>query len=189
MATPQNEVTSLLLEVQKGNSEALSSLIPLVYSELRRLASFQLGHKHPEQTLNTTDLVHEAFLKLVGPAGVQWESRAHFFGAAANAMRQIIVAEARKRFAQKRGGSLTKVSLDEGAILTDANADQFVALDEALKELATCDERLARIVELRFFAGLTIDETAKVLDISPATVKRDWIAARAFLHRMMSSES
>jgi RNA polymerase sigma factor (TIGR02999 family) len=189
MATVQHDVTNLLIEIQKGNSEALASLIPLVYSELRRLASRQLGYRPSEQTLNTTGLVHEAFLKLVGPADVRWESRAHFFGAAANAMRQIIVAEARKRLAQKRGGSLSKVSLDEGAILTDTNADQFVALDEALKELAACDERLARIVELRFFAGLTIEETANALSISPATVKRDWTAARAFLHRTMSSES
>jgi RNA polymerase sigma factor (TIGR02999 family) len=189
MPASRNEVTSLLVEVQKGNAQALSSLIPLVYGELRRLASFQLGNKHKDMTLNTTDLVHEAFLKLVGPEDVRWESRAHFFGAAANAMRQIIVTEARKRYTQKRGGLLARVSLDEGAILTEENADQFVALDEALKQLATFDERLARIVELRFFAGLSIDETAQLLNISAATVKRDWTAARAFLHRAMLSES
>jgi RNA polymerase sigma-70 factor, ECF subfamily len=188
MTNPQNEVTMLLFEVQRGNKEALSDLIPLVYSELRKLASFHLRDKRPEQTLKTTDLVHEAFLKLVGPSDPQWESRAHFFGAAANAMRQIIVAEARKRFTLKRGGQLSRITLDEGAVLTEENADQFVVLDEALKQLAAFDDRLSRIVELRFFAGLSIEETSKLLSISPATVKRDWIAARAFLHRTMSEQ-
>jgi len=187
MGSPErHDVTSLLLEIRSGNREALGRLIPLVYAELRRLASYSLRGNQLHETLRTTDLVHEAFLKLTGPSNSGWESRAHFFGAAANAMRQIIISEARKRASLKRGGQFKKIALDEGAILTDENADQLVALDEALQKLEEVDKRLAHIVELRFFTGLTIEETATLLDLSASTVKRDWTAARAFLHRSMS---
>jgi RNA polymerase sigma factor (TIGR02999 family) len=186
--TQKTEVTKLLLELQKGNTTALTALIPVVYSELQRLASICLRGSSQTQTLRTTDLVHEAFFKLVGSENTEWESRAHFFGAAANAMRQILVDEARKRASVKRGGHLTKVSLDEGAILNDETAEQIVALDEALNRLFSLDERLGRIVELRFFSGLTIEETANLLGLSPATIKRDWHTARVFLYRMMTDE-
>jgi RNA polymerase sigma factor (TIGR02999 family) len=185
--SPPNEVTSLLLQLRQGESSAVSALFPLVYSELRRIASAFLQDENRNHTLLTTDLVHEAFLKMVGTDQQTYENRAHFFSIAANSMRQILIDEARKRKAAKRGGGIVKVSLDEGAILTDDTADQLVALDDAMKELATFDDQLSRIVELRFFAGLTIDETADVLSVSASTVKREWNMAKAWLYREMSS--
>lgn len=183
---PPHEVTSLLLQLRQGNRLVLSELLPLVYGELRRIASAFLQDENRNHTLLTTDLVHEAFLKMVGSDQQTYENRAHFFSIAANSMRQILVDEARKRNAQKRGGGAAKVSLDEGAILTDANADQLVALDEAMKALAEFDQQMGQIVELRFFAGLTIEEVADVLSISVSTVKRDWNVAKAWLYREMS---
>ncbi len=185
-APRQQEVTHLLIELRNGNQNALAGLVPLVYSELRRLASSVLKDQYKAHTFRTTDLVHEAFLKLVGSDNKGWVNRAHFFSVAATSMRQIIIDEARKRNALKRGGRYAKVSLDEGAILTEETAPQLVALDEALRQLATFDERLSRIVDLRFFAGLKIDEIAEVLSISPATTKREWSAAKAWLHRAMT---
>jgi RNA polymerase sigma factor (TIGR02999 family) len=188
MNTPQpNEVTSLLLQLRRGEPSAVNALFPLVYSELRRIASAFLQDENRNHTLQTTDLVHEAFLKMVGTDQQTYENRAHFFSIAANSMRQILIDEARKRKAAKRGGGITKVSLDEGAILTDDTADQLVTLDDAMKELATFDEQLSRIVELRFFAGLTIEETADVLSVSSSTVKREWNTAKAWLYREMST--
>jgi RNA polymerase sigma factor (TIGR02999 family) len=183
---PTNDVTSLLLQLRDGKRFVLSELLPLVYGELRRIASAFLQDENRNHTLLTTDLVHEAFLKMVGSEQQTYENRAHFFSIAANAMRQILIDEARKRKAVKRGGGAVKVSLDEGAILTDETVDQLVALDEAMKELATFDEQLSRIVELRFFAGLTIEETAEVLSVSPSTVKREWNTAKAWLFREIS---
>jgi RNA polymerase sigma factor (TIGR02999 family) len=187
MNSPQyTQVTTLLNQLRGGNPQVLADLVPLVYSELRRIASSFLHDENRGHTLLTTDLVHEAYLKMVGSSQQTWDNRAHFFGVAANSMRQILVDEARKRRAKKRGGGLQKVTLDEGAILTDDTADQLVALDEALKELTTFDAQLSRIVELRFFAGLTIEETAKVLQTSASTVKRDWNTAKAWLLRAMT---
>ena len=185
-AQHHDDVTVLLNQLRGGDSHALSDLVPLVYAELRRIASSFLHDENRSHTLLTTDLVHEAYLKMVGSSQQTWDNRAHFFSIAANSMRQILIDEARKRKAKKRGGGVMKVTLDEGAILTDDNADQLVALDEALKELATFDEQLSRIVELRFFAGLTIEETAKVLQTSASTVKRDWNTAKAWLLRAMT---
>jgi RNA polymerase sigma factor (TIGR02999 family) len=184
---PTHEVTSLLLQLRRGEPNAVDELFPLVYCELRRIASAFLQDENRNHTLLTTDLVHEAFLKMVGNGQQTYENRAHFFSVAATSMRQILIDEARKRKAAKRGGGAMKVSLDEGAILTDETADQLVALDEAMTELATFDEQLSRIVELRFFTGLTIEETAQVLSISVSTVKREWNTAKAWLYRMMST--
>ncbi len=187
MNAPQyTQVTSLLNQLRGGDPQVMADLVPLVYSELRRMASSFLHDENRAHTLLTTDLVHEAYLKMVGSSQQTWENRAHFFSVAANSMRQILVDEARKRKAKKRGGGLQKVTLDEGAILTDDTADQLVALDEALKELETFDTDLSRIVELRFFAGLTIEETAKVMQTSASTVKREWGTAKAWLLRSMS---
>ena len=180
------EVTRLLLQLRRGNPSVVADLFPLVYAELRRIASAFLQDENRNHTLLTTDLVHEAFLKMVGSDQQTYENRAHFFSVAANSMRQILIDEARKRKAQKRGGGVQKVSLDEGAVLTDETADQLVALDEAMKELALFDNHLSRIVELRFFAGLTIEETAEVLSVSSSTVKREWNTAKAWLYREIS---
>ncbi len=188
MNPPQpHEVTRLLFQLRHGEPSAVEALFPLVYSELRRIASAFLQDENRNHTLLTTDLVHEAFLKMVGNDLQAYENRAHFFSVAANSMRQILIDEARKRKALKRGSGAVRVSLDEGAILTDDTADQLVALDDAMKELATFDEQLSRIVELRFFAGLTIDETAEVLSVSASTVKREWNTAKAWLYREMSA--
>lgn len=187
MAVPsQHAITHLLLELRQGNPDAFAQLVPLVYTELRSIAAASLRGQQSNLTLRTTDLVHEAFLKMVGTENKGWENRAHFFSIAATAMRQIIIDEARKRNAAKRGGARERVALDEGAILTEETAPHLVALDEALKELATVDERMSRIVELRFFTGLSIEETAEVLAISPATVKREWSTARAWLFDALS---
>lgn len=184
---PNSEVTTLLSQLRQGNQLVLTELLPLVYGELRRIASSFLQNENQNHTMLTTDLVHEAFIKLVGTHQQTYENRAHFFSVAANSMRQILIDEARKRKAAKRGGGAVKVSLDEGAILTDETADQLVALDEAMKELATFDDQLSRIVELRFFAGLTIEETAEALSVSTSTVKREWSTAKAWLYRAMST--
>ncbi len=181
-----HEATSLLVRLRQGNQGVAAELFPLVYAELRRIASAFLQDENRNHTLLTTDLVHEAFLKMVGNDEQAYENRAHFFSIAATSMRQILIDEARKRKAAKRGGGIVKVSLDEGAILTDDTADQLVALDDAMKELASFDEQLCRIVELRFFVGLTIGETADVLSISSSTVKREWNTAKAWLYREMS---
>jgi RNA polymerase sigma factor (TIGR02999 family) len=181
------EVTNLLLQLRRGEPGAIETLFPLVYAELRRIASAFLQDENRNHTLLTTDLVHEAFLKMVGNDVGAYQNRAHFFSVAANSMRQILIDEARKRKALKRGSGAVKVSLDEGAILTDDTADQLVALDDAMKELATFDDNLSRIVELRFFAGLTIEETAQVLSVSSSTIKREWNIAKAWLYRELSN--
>ncbi len=161
----------------------------LVYEELRQLAHLQLRRRYPGQTLNTTALVHEAYLKLHDRPGVTPKDRAHFFALAARAMRFILVDYARARFAQKRGGLANRVTLDEARDLVDWRADELLALDEALSRLAAERERLARVVELRFFGGLTHEELAETLGISVRTAKRDWELARAWLHRTIHGEA
>jgi RNA polymerase sigma-70 factor (ECF subfamily) len=163
--------------------------MPLVYEELRRLAHHYLRQERSDHTLQSTALVHEAYLRLAGQNPPQWQNRAHFFGIAAHIMRQILVEYARGRGAAKRGGSACRLTLDEAVTLPQQTEVDVVELDRALNELAELDNQQSRIVELRFFAGLTIEDTSEVLGISPATVKRDWVAARAWLYRAMTGEA
>ena len=184
MSTPsQPDVTQLLLDWSNGNAESLDKLLPIVYQELRRLASHYIQQERPDHTLQATALVHEAYLKLIDTKDVRWQNRAHFFGVMAKVMRHILVDMARKRRADKRGGG-QKLPLDEAINLPGEEEDvNLVALDEALDRLAEFDELQSQVVELRYFVGLTIEKTAEVLEISPATVKREWTAARAWLHQ------
>jgi len=179
------QITRLLVDARRGSQTALDALLPLVYDELQRMAHAQLRAERNDHTLNTTALVHEAYLKLVDQR-VEWENRAHFFGIASIAMRRILVSYARAHGRQKRGGDAERVPFDErveGGVISTERADEIVALDEALDRLAAIDGRAARVVECRFFGGLSIEETAAALDISPITVKRDWLAAKTWLRR------
>jgi len=185
--TPEN-VTQLLIGWSKGDKEALDKLLPLVYNELHRQAAAYLRRERAGHTLQTTALIHEAYVRLVDQKNVHWQNRAHFFGIAAQLMRRILVDHARTKKRVKRGGSDIRVSLSEVTIKAAARDLDIVALDEALERLALIDEQQSRIVELRFFSGLTVEETAEVLGISPATVKRDWSMAKAWLHREISGE-
>jgi RNA polymerase sigma factor (TIGR02999 family) len=180
-----NEVTRLLSEIGNGNQNAVEKLLPLVYKELRQLASRYLSAEFQKRTIQTTELVHEAYLKLVGQENLNLQNRNHFFGVAANSMRQILVDYARKRNAVKRGKGVVKISLEDAAFLTDEKSEEIVQLDESLKRLEAFDKRLSQIVEMRFFAGMTIEETAEVLNISPSTVKREWNLAKAWLYKEM----
>lgn len=180
------EVTRLLVAMADGDREALDRLLPLVYDELRRIAHRQMRGERSDHTLASTDLVHEAYLKLVGLDGVEWQNRAHFLAVAAQAMRRILVNYAVSRNAQKRGGARKKISLDAVELLASQPTEELLALDEALRRLEAVNERHARIVECRFFAGMSIEETAEVVGHSPATVKRDWVMARAWLHRELA---
>jgi RNA polymerase sigma-70 factor (ECF subfamily) len=183
MIKPQQEVTRLLEEWSGGNQAALDELMPIVYDELRRLARHFMNRERKGNTLQTTALVNEAYLKLVDQRRAQWHNRKHFFAVSAQLMRRILVDRARERGYQKRGGAALTVSLDEAlTVSADEQAAELVALDEALKELATFDERKTRVVELRYFGGLSVEETAEVLRISPVTVMRDWTSAKAWLY-------
>jgi RNA polymerase sigma-70 factor, ECF subfamily len=185
-APPQEAVTRLLVEWQNGSQAALDRLVPLVYAELRAIAGRYLSRESQGHTLQSTALVHEAYLKLVGQRSVQWQNRSHFFGIAAQMMRRILVDHARHEHRAKRGGDAPKLSLDDAmAVAEPESAVDLLALDDALTSLSEIDPRGARIVELRFFSGLTIDETAEVLALSTGTVKRDWSTARAWLYREM----
>jgi RNA polymerase sigma factor (TIGR02999 family) len=172
-----------------GDHEALEELMPLVYDELRRLAGHYLRQERNDHTLQSTALVHEAYLRLAGQNPPQWQNRAHFFGIAAHLMRQILVEHARGRGAAKRGGGAFRVTLTEAIAAPDQLDIDVVELDKALTSLAELDQQQSKIVELRFFGGLTIEDTSEVLGISPATVKRDWTIARAWLYRAMSGEA
>jgi len=166
-----------------GDREALDTLMPLVYAELRRLAQHYLRQERSDHTLQSTALVHEAYLRLAGQNPPQWQNRAHFFGIAAHVMRQILVEYARAHNTEKRGGGACKLTLDAALDIQQKTDVDVIALDDALDRLCELDPQQSRIVELRFFAGLTIEDTAEVIGISPATVKRDWTSARAWLHR------
>ena len=189
MTALPNEVTQLLVSWSNGDKQALDKLIPLVYAELRRLARGYMGRESPGHTLQTSALINEAYMKLVDQRNVQWQNRAHFFGVAAQVMRHILIDHARSRHYAKRGAGARKISLDDTAVLSDERAADLVALDDALTAFAELDPRKSRIIELRFFGGLNIEETAVVMKISPATVSREWRAARAWLRREMSGES
>jgi RNA polymerase sigma-70 factor (ECF subfamily) len=187
MREPDAEaVTRLLVEWQNGNRDALDSLMPVVYRELRAIAARYLSRESPGHTLQSTALVHEAYFRLIGQREMRWQNRAQFFGIAAQMMRRILVDHARHKSRDKRGGPATKLSLDDAVVAVEPDIDiDLLALDDALTSLAEIDPRGARIIELRFFSGLTVEETAEVLGISAPTVKRDWSAARVWLYREM----
>ena len=178
-----DEVERLLARAAAGDERAMADLMPLVYDELRRIAGRYMRRERPGQTIQATALVHEAYLRLLKDRAKDWHTRAHFVGIAANAMRQILVERARARHAAKRGGGGERVTIDEGSVAGPSAPVDVEALDEALERLAALDARQARIVELRFFGGLTVEEAADVVGISPATLKRDWTVARAWLKR------
>ncbi len=186
---PSSQVTQLLQVWRGGDRNALDALLPLVYKELRRLAHFQLRNERPNHTLQSAALVNEAYLRLVGVSSPQWESRTHFFAIAAQLMRQILVDYARRHGAAKRGASVPKLSLEDATMASRKKGLDVLALDDALKDLAKIDARQSRVVELRFFAGLSLEEISRVMEIAPATVQRDWTAARAWLHREISRNS
>ncbi len=184
---PPSDVTALLLAWGRGESEARERLIPLVYAELRRIAAGAMAAERRDHTLEPTALVHETYLKLIRQADVPWQNRAHFFGVAARLMRQVLVDHARVHGAQKRGGGEPRLTLDSAlAAVAGRNEVELLALDDALTELSRIDEAQCQIVELRFFGGLSVPETAEALGISPATVKRDWAIARAWLFRRLA---
>ena len=179
-------ITALLAQLREGNKEAEAQLIPLVYQELHRLARHYMRGERGDHTLQTSALVNEAYMRLAGEHGIDWKNRAHFFGVSAQIMRRILVDHARTRDAQKRGGSARKISLENAFVYNDEQSWQVVALHEALNKLAQWDERQCRIVELRFFTGLSVEETAEALGLSPTTVKREFQLARAWLYGELS---
>jgi len=181
-----NEITKLLHHWQGGDRAALDALVPIVYEELRHLARCALRKERPDHTLQSTALVHEAYFRLVGQNLPQWESRSHFFAIAAQLMRQILVDYARRRRASKRGSGACMLVLDDAVTLPQGKNIDVVAVDDALNALAEVDPRQSRVVELRFFAGLSLEEISEVMGIATATVQRDWTAARAWLHREIS---
>lgn len=182
-------LTSLLIEWQEGDPTALDRLTPLVYDELRRIAHRYVRRERNGHTLETTALVNEAYVRLAGSKNIAWENRSHFFAATAQVMRHVLIDHARKRLYAKRGGDIQHVPLDEAVSqMTSQRADELMVLNEALDELAKLDPRKARVVEMRYFAGLSLEETAEVLNISLMTVRRDWRAAKAWLFRRMRDE-
>jgi RNA polymerase sigma factor (TIGR02999 family) len=185
-----SDVTEILDRVKQGDPRASSQLLPLVYSELRRLAERKMASESPGQTLQPTALVHEAFLRLVGPGEPrEWDGRGHFFAAAAQAMRRILVENARRKRSEKHGGELARCELQEGDGAEEiTNIDSLIDLDEAITKLAVEEPELARLVELRYFAGLTIEQTARAMGYSPRTVKRNWAFARAWLGRELTQD-
>jgi len=176
------DVTLLLKQVANGNQDAAARLIPIVYGELHRVAQCHLRRERPDHTLQPTAFVHEAFLKLVAQRDANWQNRAHFFAVASHLMRRILVDYARRRLRGKRGGRLTRLPLDKVFVISRDRCDELLALDESLGKLAKLDPRQSRVVELRFFGGLSVEEAAKVLGVSSKTVKREWSTAKAWLY-------
>jgi RNA polymerase sigma factor (TIGR02999 family) len=185
---PGSDVTQALLALSAGDRAALDRVLPLVYDHLRSLARRELRRERPDHTLTPTALVHEAYLKLVQLDRVSWQGRAHFFGACATEMRRILISYARMRKAEKRGGGSDPVPLENVVLAAQTRPGDVVELDEALTRLEALSERQARVVECRFFAGMGVEETAEAVGVSPATVKREWTAARAWLNRELSRE-
>jgi RNA polymerase sigma factor (TIGR02999 family) len=185
---PDPTPTALLAEWRSGNRAALDQLFPLVYEDLRRRARHSLRGQADGHTLTTTALVHETYLKLIAVERVSWQDRAHFMALAATAMRHVLMNYARRNRTARRGHAPTRVSLEAAPVLTDTGADQLLAVDAALTKLAALDERLGRTVELRFFGGLSVEETAEALGVAPRTVKRDWRKAKAWLYRELADE-
>ena len=188
MAATPNDVTQLLVAWGNGDSAARDALMPLVHDELRRLAHRYMGRERAHHTLQTSALVNEAYLRLIDQKDVKWQNRAHFYGIAAQMMRRILVDYARKRGFLKRGGDFRAVPLEEAMIVSPERAAEVVALDDALNSLAQLDVRKSKIIELRFFGGLSIEETAEVLGVSPGTVMRDWTFAKAWLRREITGQ-
>jgi len=183
-----HDVTGLLHEWRQGDDEALDKLTALVYDELRRIARRYLRHERDYHTLQTTALINEAYLRLINQQHAGWQNRAHFFAVTAQIMRHVLIDYARRRHYEKRGGKdAQRVSLNDETVMSHTRARELIELDEALKELARLDERKSRVVELRYFGGLSIEETADILEISPMTVRRDWRAAKAWLYRQIES--
>jgi len=189
MAAAPQEVSQLLVEWRNGDQEALDRLMPLVYDELRRIAGRYMNRERSEHTLQTTALVNEAYLRLVDQKNVDWQNRAHFFAVAASVMRHLLVDHARARGRIRRGADPQQVSLDEAALISEQKGEEMIALDEALTKLAAIDARKVKIVELRYFSGLSAEETATVLGVSEITVKREWLKAKAWLYRELSQET
>ena len=185
---PADNVTKLLIELSNGDRDAVDLLLPVIYDELRKLAANYLRRERPDHTLQPTALVHEAYLRLVDQTRVNWQNRAHFFGVAAQIMRRLLVDHARKHNAEKRGQDFQKLSLDENIDRAVERSAELIALDDALKSLAVLDEQKARMVELRYFGGLSIEETADVLGVTPTTIKRHWRMARAWLYGEMQKK-
>ncbi len=181
-------LTELLADWQQGDQTALNRLTPLVYDELRRIAHRYVQRERNGQTLETTALVNEAYLRLAGRKKIEWQNRAHFFAVTAQVMRHILIDHARRRHCAKHGADARQVSLEEAETMSQERASELVALDEALDELAKLDSRKSRVVELRYFGGLGLEATAEVLEISVMTVRRDWRAAKAWLYRRMKDE-
>ncbi|HKR15587.1 MAG TPA: sigma-70 family RNA polymerase sigma factor [Pyrinomonadaceae bacterium] len=188
-AQPTDNVTRLLIELSNGDHAAVDLLLPVIYDELRKLAANYLRRERPDHTLQPTALVHEAYLRLVDQTRVNWQNRAHFFGVAAQIMRRLLVDHARKHNAEKRGQDFQKLSLDENIDRAVERSSELIALDDALKALADFDEQKARMVELRYFGGLSIEETADVMGVTPTTIKRHWRFAKAWLHGEMQKSS
>lgn len=186
--SPQ-EITQLLLAWRSGDSEALNRLIPLVYDELRRFAHRYMGRGFAGETLQTTALVHEAYMRMVGQDQVDWQNRTHFFAVCARVMRNLLVDRARSRQADRHGGGARRVSLDDAAVVVPERQIDLLALDEALDRLAGIDPRKSQIVEMRYFGGMSVEETAEVLAVAPITVKREWLKARAWLYRELDKRS
>ena len=186
--THTDKVTQLLIDWSNGDRAALDRLMPLIDEELRRLAHRYMRQERVDHTLQTTALVNEAFLRLVNRKNLQWQNRAHFFGIAAQLMRTILVDHARSHASAKRGGGARKLELNEALVVSQQKASEVIALDEALNQLALIDPRQSRIVELRFFGGLTVEEAAEVLDVSPVTIKREWSTAKAWLYRELAGQ-
>jgi RNA polymerase sigma factor (TIGR02999 family) len=187
MSAYPEEITQLLLSWSKGDEAALDRLIPIVYPELRRLARRYMAHQSPEHTLQTSALINEAYLRLVDQQAVEWQDRSHFFAAAAQMMRHILIDHARGHRYAKRGAGAQHVPLDDVAIVSQERAADLIALDDALTSLAEFDQRKAQIVELRFFGGLTVEETAEFMKLSPITIKREWRSAKAWLQSEIES--
>jgi RNA polymerase sigma factor (TIGR02999 family) len=188
--TPPNpdDVSQLILDWADGDQAALDKLIPLVYNELRRLAHHYMRREHPGHTLQTTALVDEAYLRLVDQTHTHWKSRAQFFGIAAQLMRRILVDHARSHLYAKRGGGARKVGLEDVAVLSPQRGADLIALDDALERLSSIDPRKSHVVELRYFGGLSVEETAEILEVSAITIKRDWLVAKAWLRREIGNE-
>jgi RNA polymerase sigma factor (TIGR02999 family) len=182
------QVTRLLNDWSDGDSTALDELIPIIYDELRSLAAHYLRRERADHTLQPTALVHEAYFRLVDQKEVHWQSRAHFFGVAAQMMRRVLIDHAKSHRRAKRGGGLLKLDLDQAAGLSEEQAGEVIALDDALEELARIDPRKGKTIELRYFGGLSVEETAEVLGVSPNTVMRDWAMAKAWLYNEIKGE-
>jgi RNA polymerase sigma factor (TIGR02999 family) len=181
-----NDVTRILHAIEGGDARAGDQLLPLVYDQLRRIAQQKMAQERPDHSLQATALVHEAYLRLVGDEDVQWANRAHFFAAAAEAMRRILVESARSRGRLKRGGDRKRMPLNVVDLAAEHEPDEILALDEALKRLEAQDPLMAKLVMLRFFSGLSVEETASAMELSPRTVKREWAMARAWLFRELN---